>query len=177
MISPVPIQFSRFVRERKNNSSNSFVRAVVPGNLITNGLKFVAAGVKLVGGCCGTTPEHIRVMKSGLRASHARAKISDPQVNANSLGAKNLKRADGTAIKSGDIIASQVLDCVYSTSLGTMLTFGSRALSAATSELASTSNQATAFISAGQNAVHRPPDTRRCVGRGDGWLRWPEPSG
>src|SRR5436190_3141111 len=44
--------------------------------------KFVAAGVKLVGGCCGTTPEHIRVMKSGLRASHARAKISDPQVNA-----------------------------------------------------------------------------------------------
>jgi len=44
--------------------------------------KFVAAGVKLVGGCCGTTPEHIRVMKSGLRASQARAKISDPQVNA-----------------------------------------------------------------------------------------------
>jgi len=45
--------------------------------------KFVAAGVKLVGGCCGTTPEHIRVMKSGLRASQARARISDPQVKAN----------------------------------------------------------------------------------------------
>jgi homocysteine S-methyltransferase len=44
--------------------------------------KFVAAGVKLVGGCCGTTPEHIRVMKSGLRASQARARVSDPQVNA-----------------------------------------------------------------------------------------------
>lgn len=44
--------------------------------------KFVAAGVKLVGGCCGTTPEHIRVMKSGLRASQARAKVSDPQVKA-----------------------------------------------------------------------------------------------
>jgi len=27
--------------------------------------KFVNAGVRLVGGCCGTTPEHIRVMKSG----------------------------------------------------------------------------------------------------------------
>ncbi|MGB0038791.1 MAG: homocysteine S-methyltransferase family protein [Terriglobales bacterium] len=26
--------------------------------------KFVAAGVQLVGGCCGTTPEHIRAMKS-----------------------------------------------------------------------------------------------------------------
>src|SRR5262249_15696223 len=42
--------------------------------------KFVAAGVKLVGGCCGTTPEHIRVMKSGLRASQARAKLADTQV-------------------------------------------------------------------------------------------------
>jgi methionine synthase I (cobalamin-dependent)/5,10-methylenetetrahydrofolate reductase len=44
--------------------------------------KFVAAGVRLVGGCCGTTPEHIRVMKSGLRATQARAKQSDAQVKA-----------------------------------------------------------------------------------------------
>jgi methionine synthase / methylenetetrahydrofolate reductase (NADH) len=46
--------------------------------------KFVAAGVQLVGGCCGTTPEHIRVMKSGLRAAHARARIIDGQVKAES---------------------------------------------------------------------------------------------
>ncbi len=44
--------------------------------------KFVAAGVKLVGGCCGTTPEHIRVMKSALRASQARARAADPQSKA-----------------------------------------------------------------------------------------------
>ena len=37
--------------------------------------KFVAAGVRLVGGCCGTTPEHIRVMKSALRVGEARAKV------------------------------------------------------------------------------------------------------
>ena len=42
--------------------------------------KFVAAGVKLVGGCCGTTPDHIRVMKSALRASQARGRASDPQI-------------------------------------------------------------------------------------------------
>ncbi len=42
--------------------------------------KFVAAGVRLVGGCCGTTPEHIRVMKSALRVGEARAKISPSQV-------------------------------------------------------------------------------------------------
>ena len=44
--------------------------------------KFVAAGAKLVGGCCGTTPEHIRVMKSGLRVSQARAKTVETQVKA-----------------------------------------------------------------------------------------------
>src|SRR5689334_1480846 len=44
--------------------------------------KFVAAGVKLVGGCCGTTPEHIREMKSALRAGQARAKTSGTQVKA-----------------------------------------------------------------------------------------------
>jgi methionine synthase / methylenetetrahydrofolate reductase(NADPH) len=36
--------------------------------------KFVTAGVRLVGGCCGSTPEHIRVMKSALRATQARAR-------------------------------------------------------------------------------------------------------
>jgi homocysteine S-methyltransferase len=44
--------------------------------------KFVAAGVRLVGGCCGTTPEHIRVMKSALRATQARAKTGDGQTKA-----------------------------------------------------------------------------------------------
>ena len=38
--------------------------------------KFVAAGVRIVGGCCGTTPDHIRVMKSALRVGEARAKIA-----------------------------------------------------------------------------------------------------
>jgi methionine synthase / methylenetetrahydrofolate reductase(NADPH) len=36
--------------------------------------KFVNAGVRLVGGCCGSTPEHIRAMKSALRVTQARAK-------------------------------------------------------------------------------------------------------
>ena len=34
--------------------------------------KFVAAGVRFVGGCCGTTPEHIRVMKSAIRVTNAK---------------------------------------------------------------------------------------------------------
>jgi len=40
--------------------------------------KFVAAGVRLVGGCCGTTPNHIQAMKSALRVGEARAKVVSP---------------------------------------------------------------------------------------------------
>jgi methionine synthase I (cobalamin-dependent)/5,10-methylenetetrahydrofolate reductase len=42
--------------------------------------KFVATGVRLVGGCCGTTPEHIRVMKSALRVGEARGKTASAPV-------------------------------------------------------------------------------------------------
>src|SRR6201997_5469329 len=42
--------------------------------------KFVAAGVRVVGGCCGTTPEHIRVMKSALRVGEARGKTASARV-------------------------------------------------------------------------------------------------
>jgi homocysteine S-methyltransferase len=42
--------------------------------------KFAAAGVKLVGGCCGTTPEHIRVMKAALRVNEARSKTAAAHV-------------------------------------------------------------------------------------------------
>ena len=33
--------------------------------------KFLAAGAQFVGGCCGTTPNHIRAMKSAMRAIDA----------------------------------------------------------------------------------------------------------
>ena len=34
--------------------------------------KFLRAGVQVVGGCCGTTPDHIRAMRSVLRAGEAK---------------------------------------------------------------------------------------------------------
>jgi methionine synthase / methylenetetrahydrofolate reductase (NADH) len=51
--------------------------------------KFVTAGVQLVGGCCGTTPEHIRAMKSALRASESKS-------SAVVVGAK--PRTESTAV-------------------------------------------------------------------------------
>src|ERR1700719_805607 len=50
--------------------------------------KFVAAGVRLVGGCCGTTPEHIRVMKSALRVGEARGKAGFTPASASSSAPK-----------------------------------------------------------------------------------------
>ena len=42
--------------------------------------KFVNAGVNLVGGCCGTTPDHIKSMKAALRISDVKRKTGKFQV-------------------------------------------------------------------------------------------------
>src|SRR5204863_2037090 len=44
--------------------------------------KFVAAGVRLVGGCCGITPDHISVMKAALRVGAARGKAATAHTGA-----------------------------------------------------------------------------------------------
>ena len=47
-----------------------------PEYMATYTPRFVAAGVQLIGGCCGTTPDHIRAMKSALRVDQARGKTA-----------------------------------------------------------------------------------------------------
>ena len=37
--------------------------------------KAIAAGAQIVGGCCGTTPNHIRAMRSAMRAIDAQARV------------------------------------------------------------------------------------------------------
>ena len=39
--------------------------------------KAIAAGAQIVGGCCGTTPNHIRAMRSAMRAIDAQARVAD----------------------------------------------------------------------------------------------------
>src|SRR3984957_3094435 len=39
--------------------------------------KAIAAGAQFVGGCCGTTPNHIRAMRSAMRAIDAQARVTD----------------------------------------------------------------------------------------------------
>ena len=39
--------------------------------------KAIAAGTQIVGGCCGTTPNHTRAMRSAMRAIDAQARVTD----------------------------------------------------------------------------------------------------
>src|SRR5215469_1652707 len=39
--------------------------------------KAIAAGAQIVGGCCGTTPNHTRAMRSAMRAIDAQARVSE----------------------------------------------------------------------------------------------------
>ena len=68
--------------------------------------KFVAAGVRLVGGCCGTTPDHIRVMKSALRVGEARAKAASVQAKKESAPAAVPAHAIEQRSRVGHKIAS-----------------------------------------------------------------------
>lgn len=43
---------------------------VTPDVMAEYALKFVAHGVKIFGGCCGSTPEHIRAIVGALRGTH-----------------------------------------------------------------------------------------------------------
>lgn len=42
--------------------------------------RFIQAGVKIVGGCCGTTPEHIKLIRSEARSLQPVRKVSSPAV-------------------------------------------------------------------------------------------------
>jgi methionine synthase I (cobalamin-dependent)/5,10-methylenetetrahydrofolate reductase len=68
--------------------------------------KFVGAGVRLVGGCCGTTPDHIRTMKSALRAGEARGKTSSAQV---SEGHKTPKTVPAVPLETRSPLGSKLV--------------------------------------------------------------------
>ena len=54
--------------------------------------KAIAAGAQIVGGCCGTTPNHIRAMRSAMRAIDAQARVKRRRRRA-PLSTRNAARA------------------------------------------------------------------------------------
>jgi methionine synthase I (cobalamin-dependent)/5,10-methylenetetrahydrofolate reductase len=81
-----------------------------PEYMATYARKFVTAGVRLIGGCCGTTPDHIRAMKSELRVDDARAKTavsqSAPHAAPSAVATVPLKQRSrlGAKIAAGEFV-------------------------------------------------------------------------
>jgi homocysteine S-methyltransferase len=84
--------------------------------------KAIAAGAQMVGGCCGTTPNHIRAMRSAMRALDAQARVevhgAAPELNTETppaaLGARS---RIGNLVETGafvtlvEIVPPKGIDC------------------------------------------------------------------
>jgi methionine synthase / methylenetetrahydrofolate reductase(NADPH) len=71
--------------------------------------KAIHAGVQIVGGCCGTTPNHIRAMRSAMRAIDAQTRVqvagAAPALNAETPPAPLGQRSRiGSLIENGSFI-------------------------------------------------------------------------
>src|ERR1700677_1030620 len=85
--------------------------------------KAIAAGAQIVGGCCGTTPNHIRAMRSAMRAIDAQARVEStgvaPELNSETppapLGARSHIGAlieQGSFVTLVEIVSPKGIDCV-----------------------------------------------------------------
>jgi homocysteine S-methyltransferase len=84
--------------------------------------KAIAAGAQIVGGCCGTTPNHIRGMRSAMRAIDAQARVAvsgaAPELNTETppapLGARSrigALVAEGSFVTLVEIVPPRGIDC------------------------------------------------------------------
>ncbi|MDR3405563.1 MAG: homocysteine S-methyltransferase family protein, partial [Chthoniobacter sp.] len=84
--------------------------------------KAITAGVQIVGGCCGTTPNHIRAMRSAIRAMDAQARIEtsgtapapNPETPPMPLGARSrlgALLAEGKFVTLAEIVPPKGIDC------------------------------------------------------------------
>jgi homocysteine S-methyltransferase len=85
--------------------------------------KAIAAGVQMVGGCCGTTPNHIRAMRSAMRAIDAQARATvtgtapvisteTPPVPLAARSRIGALLAEGTFISLVEIVPPRGINCV-----------------------------------------------------------------
>jgi homocysteine S-methyltransferase len=84
--------------------------------------KAVAAGVQIVGGCCGTTPNHVRAMRSAIRAMDEQTRVTvtgaAPEVSKETPPAALGQRsklgallAEGAFIKLVEFVPPRGIDC------------------------------------------------------------------
>ena len=85
--------------------------------------KAIVAGAQIVGGCCGTTPNHIRAMRSAMRAIDAQARVTGsgraPELTTETppspLGHRSLigsLLAEGSFVTLVEIVPPKGVDCI-----------------------------------------------------------------
>jgi methionine synthase I (cobalamin-dependent)/5,10-methylenetetrahydrofolate reductase len=93
-----------------------------PEYMATFARRFAKAGVQFIGGCCGTTPNHIRAMKSAIRAMDAQRVVTGTktasaivsEVKPAPLGERSgIGRliADGAFVTMVEIVSPKGIDC------------------------------------------------------------------
>jgi methionine synthase / methylenetetrahydrofolate reductase (NADH) len=74
--------------------------------------KFILAGAQVVGGCCGTTPDHVKAIKSSIRAlrpAHAAVEVSLPPEQRAEIEPVERARKSKVAAK---LVAGRLVTCV-----------------------------------------------------------------
>ena len=85
--------------------------------------KAITAGAQFVGGCCGTTPNHIRAMRSAMRAIDAQARVTEGEVvvelNTETPPAPLAQRSrvgalleQGTFVTMVEVVPPKGIDCM-----------------------------------------------------------------
>jgi homocysteine S-methyltransferase len=85
-----------------------FVWAATPAYFAEEVPRFLAAGARLVGGCCGTTPEHVAAMRQALDREMARRGAGTTTAAAASGGSTGDATATAGAAKAGAPGAARV---------------------------------------------------------------------
>jgi homocysteine S-methyltransferase len=80
--SAVPVSAQPNAGQPRRTGPRSFEFAIDGGYFSRYLARFADAGVTLVGGCCGTTPTHIRAVAEALRTSAAAAAATAPKLRA-----------------------------------------------------------------------------------------------
>ncbi|BCG45869.1 5,10-methylenetetrahydrofolate reductase/Homolog of homocysteine-binding domain [Citrifermentans bremense] len=95
-----------------------YIYRTTPDYFAARAEEMVAAGAVLVGGCCGTTPEHIRVMAQRLKGARPAARVAVGAVSrtpvaekAQALGSSFLDRWGKEMVVTVELDPPRGLDC------------------------------------------------------------------
>ncbi|GAW67682.1 homocysteine S-methyltransferase [Geoanaerobacter pelophilus] len=95
-----------------------YIYRTTPDYFAARAEEMVAAGAVLVGGCCGTTPEHIRVMAQRLKGARPAARVAVGAVSrtpvaekAQALGSSFLDRWGKEMVVTVELDPPKGLDC------------------------------------------------------------------